>query len=284
MTHHRAQIVLVALILTFVASGTVPATAQRIDRIDRSAPRPSPPEKYKISDNDLQRIGIASGAMLAFPNKCYGDVSISNEFLDRFRSKSFSLEALCLAITSPWVQYHPETGKPLPVSKEFLFEVPECFKNGMPFLDCKFNFDDSSGLKFTDQEQQNIHARATAVDAAVRRVIASGRYATQCGCEDMRWDRTRIKFSSGAYCRVDFAPACLEQMSLRRYRVDSLVPEINGYSFEGVPTKGLTDYGDFDISPRLPRGYAYRIGSPEGDDDSPYVELPPGKRISIGVQ
>jgi hypothetical protein len=73
-------------------------------------------------------------------------------------------------------------------------------------------------------------------------------------------------------------------MSLRRYRVDSLVPEINGYSFEGVPTKGLTDYGDFDISPRLPRGYAYRIGSPEGDDDSPYVELPPGKRISIGVQ
>jgi hypothetical protein len=73
-------------------------------------------------------------------------------------------------------------------------------------------------------------------------------------------------------------------MSQRQYRADSLVPEIDGVAFEGVPTKGLTDYGDFDISPRLPRGYAYRIGSPEGDDDTPYVDLPQGQRIGIGVQ
>src|SRR5215470_3595265 len=215
MTHYCAQIVLVALSLTFVADGTVPATAQRIDRIDRSAPRPSPPEKYKISDNDLQRIGIARGGMLAFPNKCYGDVSISNEFLDRFRSKGFSLEALCLAITSPWVQYHPETGKPLPVSKDFLLEVPDCFRNGTPFLDCKFNYDHSGGQKLTDAGRQEVHARAVEVDAAVRKVIAGGRYATQCACENIRWDRKQIKFSSGAYCRVDVAPACLEGMSSR---------------------------------------------------------------------
>jgi hypothetical protein len=284
MTHNRSHIVLAALALTFVADAAVPAAAQRIDPIDRSAPRPLPPKKYKISENDLQRIGIARGRMQAFPNKCYGEVSISNEFLDRFRSTGFSLEALCLAITSPWVQYNPETGKPLTVSSEFLLEVPNCFKNGMPFLDCKVVFDTSSGLKWTPQEQQNKRARATAVDAAVRKVVASGRYTTQCRCEDMQWDGRQLKFSPGAYCRVDSAPVCLEQMSRQNYRAGSLVPEISGYAFEGVPTKGFTDYGDFDISPRLARGYAYRIGSPEGDDDTPYVDLPPGQRISIGVQ
>jgi hypothetical protein len=73
-------------------------------------------------------------------------------------------------------------------------------------------------------------------------------------------------------------------MSRQKYRIGSLVAETNGYSFENVLTKGATDYGDFDISPRLMRGYAYRIGSPEGDDDTPYVALPPGRRIGIGVQ
>jgi hypothetical protein len=90
--------------------------------------------------------------------------------------------------------------------------------------------------------------------------------------------------SPWTFCRIDLAPACLEQMSRRQYRAGSLLPEIDGYSFGGVPTKGLTDYGDFDISPRVARGYAYRIGSPEGDDDTPYVDLPAGQRISIGVQ
>jgi hypothetical protein len=281
MSHIRARVALAALALALVAGGSVAASAQRFDR---SAPKPQPPLKYNIADNALQRIGIAHGAMPAFPNKCYGDVSVSNEFLDSFRSKGFSLEALCLAIASPWVQYHPETGKPLTVTKDFLLEVPECFKNGAPFLDCKFNFDYSSGLKSTDQERQSIHVRAMAVDAAVRRVIAGGRWATQCRCEDLRWDRKATKVLFGAACRVDLAPACLEQMSQRQYRADSLVTEIDGIAFEGVPTKGLTDYGDFDISPRLARGYAYRIGSPEGDDDTPYVDLPPGQRIGIGVQ
>jgi hypothetical protein len=73
-------------------------------------------------------------------------------------------------------------------------------------------------------------------------------------------------------------------MSRQNYIAGSLVPEIAGYAFDGVPTKGFTDYGDLDISPRLARGYAYRIGSPEGDDHTPYVDLPPGQRISIGVQ
>jgi hypothetical protein len=281
MTYNRAVIVFAAFLLVLGPSSTSPVTAQ--SRFDRSGPRPPPAEKYRISDSDLRDIGIAHGAMPALPNKCYENVSISNEFLQRFTTKGFSLEALCLAITSPWVQYHPETGRPLAVSKDFLLVVPDCFKNGAPFLDCKFNYDHTSGLKFVDAGQ-DVHARAMAVDAAVRRVIASGRYGTQCGCENMRWTRDQLELASRPYCRVDVAPACLEQMSRQKYRIGSLVAETNGYSFENVLTKGATDYGDFDISPRLMRGYAYRIGSPEGDDDTPYVALPPGRRIGIGVQ
>jgi hypothetical protein len=284
MIRSRDRLALVALALTFVVSSVMPAPAQSRDRIDRSAPRPPPNVKYIVSDSDLQRYGIARGHAQAFPNKCYGDVSISDEFLDRFRSNGFSLESLCLAITSPWVQYNIETGRPLTVTKEFLVEVPKCFKNGAPFLDCRVGFDHATGLKLTDQAQQEVRARAVAVDAAVRRLIAGGRYANQCSCEDMRWDRRQIKFSPGASCRVDAAPACLEQMSRQSYRAGALVPETSGYAFEGVPTKGYTDYGDFDISPRLARGYVYRIGSPEGDDDTPFEDLAPGRRINIGVQ
>jgi hypothetical protein len=283
MVRSSLHFVLVTLVITLVVYKAVPALAQDIDR---SAPPPRPPERYKVTDNDLRNIGIARGTLPALPNKCYGDVSISDEFLERFREIGFSLETICLAISSPWVQFHPETGMPLKVSEEFLLEVPQCFKNGKPFLDCKFNFDHASGWKLTDQGRQHIRTRAIAVDEAVRSVIASGRYVAQCRCGDIRWGpHTVIK--SEARCRFDFAPACLEQISRQNaeeLRAGALVPEINGFAFEGLPTKGATDYGDFDISPRLLRGYAYRIGSPEGDDDTPYVELPPGRRIGIGVQ
>jgi hypothetical protein len=284
MTRYRAHFVIAALALAVAADAAAPASAQRMERGDRSASRQ--PTKYRISPGELQRIGIARGAMPAFPNKCYGDVSVSNEFFDQFRARGFSLEALCLAITSPWVQYNPETGRPLAVTREFLLEVPGCFKNGAPFLDCRFNFDHSGGQRMSPQDQQHTHERAAAVDSAMRRIIAGGRFANQCRCEDMQWDpgRKEVRFSPRASCRVDLAPVCLEQMSRRAYHAGALVTEFTGYGFEGLFIKGATDYGEFDVSSRLPRGYGYRIGSPEGDDDAPYVDLPPGQRIGIGVQ
>jgi hypothetical protein len=283
MAHNRIRIVLAACILAFVCCGGVsaPSTAQEFDR---SAPRPAPAQKYKLSDDELRSMGVARGDVPAFPNKCYGSVSISNEFLAPFRARGFSLEAVCLAITSPWVQYNPETGKPLPVSKDFLFVVPDCFKSGTPFLDCEFNHDHASGLKRTDAGRQGVHTRAVEVDAAVRRIIASGRFGNQCACDSLRWQGSQLRIAAGAACRVDAAPACLEQMSGRQIRTGSLVFETEGIAFENVPTKGLTDYGGFDILPRLARGYAYRIGSPEGDDDTPYVTLPPGRKIEVGTQ
>jgi hypothetical protein len=274
MIPFRTPTVLAALAVTLVAHAAVPAAAQ-----------PRAPAKYRISDVELWRNGIAHGAMAAFPNRCYRDVSISENFVDSFRSRGFSLQALCLAITSPWIQYHVETRKPLMSTMDFLLEVPECFKNGTPFRDCRFTFD-IFGMRLTDKDQQRFRTLAGTVDDAVQRDLLNGRYKTQCRCEDMQWDASlkMVKFASLAYCRVDVAPPCLEQMSRGAYRAGSLVEEVTGEKFDAVPREGAIYYGAFDISPRLPRGYAYRLHAPEGDDDSPYPDFPAGQRIRIGVQ
>jgi hypothetical protein len=55
----------------------------------------------------------------------------------------------------------------------------------------------------------------------------------------------------------------------------------DGIHFKWTPLKGFTDYGPFDISPELPHGYAHRIGSPEGDDDSPFLDVTPGTKLNV---
>jgi hypothetical protein len=264
--------------LTF---GLAPAIgqAQRSDDDSSRWSRLPPPKKYKVSDEYLHSIGLAFGDMPAFPNKCYGDLSISDAFFTPFKARGFSLQALCLAITSPWITYDPETGKPLTVvSQGYLLQVPDCFRNGTPFLDCKMNFDTTGGTAPEARE------RALQVDAAVRKIIANGGYASECSCDDVRWLKDFNKFSFRRACRVDSAPVCMERMSHGKVRSGSFVFEEDGYSFENVPTKGATDYGGFDISPQFSRGYVYRIGSPEGDDDQPYQDLPPGRKIAIGPE
>ena len=107
---------LIGIFISF-ASALTPAIGQA-QQLDNDASRWSrlpPPKKYKVSDEYLHSIGLAFGDMPAFPNKCYDDLSISDEFFAQFKARGFSLHALCLAITSPWVTYDPETGKPLTV-------------------------------------------------------------------------------------------------------------------------------------------------------------------------
>ena len=128
------------------------------------------------------------------------------------------------------------------------------------------------------------HERAVQVDAAVRKIIANGGYASECSCEDVRWQKDYNRFSFRRACRVDSAPVCMERMSRGKVRLGTFVFEEDGSTFQNVPTKGYTDYGGFDISPQLPRGYVYRIGSPEGDDEQPYQELPPGRKIAVGPE
>jgi hypothetical protein len=270
-----------SVILLGLGWGLTPAIGQaQRSGGDAAAPGSHFPtlKKYNVSDEYLHQMGLAFGGMPAFPNKCYGDLSISDDFFAPFKARGFSLQALCLAITSPWVTQDPETGKPLTVvSQGYLLQVPNCFRNGTPFLDCVFNFNSTGGTR------QETRQRAIQVDAAVRKIIANGGYASECSCEDVRWMKDRDSFALRKGCRVDFAPVCMERMSRGKVRAGAFVFEAEGYSFENV-TKGGTDYGGFDISPQLPRGYAYRIGSPEGDDEQPYQDLAPGRKIAVGPE
>ena len=96
--------------------------------------------------------------------------------------------------------------------------------------------------------------------------------------------KTTIDFHSDERAESTLAPVCMERMSRGKVRLGTFVFEEDGSTFQNVPTKGYTDYGGFDISPQLPRGYVYRIGSPEGDDEQPYQELPPGRKIAVGPE
>ena len=83
--------------------------------------------------------------------------------------------------------------------------------------------------------------RAVQVDAAIRKIIANGGYASECSCDDVRWLKDSNKFSFRRACRVDSAPVCMERMSRGKValarsclrRMDTL---------QNVPTIGDTDW------------------------------------------
>jgi uncharacterized protein YraI len=131
---------------------------------------------------DLRRLGIAmdsygvdSKYTKAFETGCYyyGDggygISLSDQFLDRFRVRGFSRRSLCMALVSQ-AKFDPETGRRLPtyilvnpqslalhggkgwpgdVTDELPLDVPDCFKNGLPYTDCQMQFDMMSGQRIS---------------------------------------------------------------------------------------------------------------------------------------
>jgi len=253
-----------------------------------------------------ERVGDFGLPGRSYPNKCYFEpnyeLSLSNKKLAYFQARGFSLEALCLAITSP-VHYDPETGKPLPVAipaavedgnrtrkaiypdaKLFMFVLspPDCFKNGTPLLDCRVAYDPIEGVKFTTAEQQEEHLRRVKADQWIRKVISGPGYDKECTCNQIEISNAQVDQGSlriRERCRVDAFPACARAWVAGQDPVGSLVIDVeNGYTLEKrfKPAEPLlgTAYGGIEISPKVPHGYAYRIGMPEGDDDLPN-ELPP---------
>ena len=52
--------------------------------------------------------------------------------------------------------------------------------------------------------------------------------------------------------------------------------------FPELFAKLITVNESFNISPRLPRGYAHSIIAPEGEDESEFLHLNSGDKIGIG--
>src|SRR5262249_36424594 len=103
-----------------------------------------------------------------FPNKCFSNInntfSVSIELFAGFKWLGFTVESVCLGLLSQ-TRYDPETGRRLPsyihvdteelarelredparknpnfgigsISEEAPLDLPDCFKNGTPYIDC----------------------------------------------------------------------------------------------------------------------------------------------------
>lgn len=136
-------------------------------------------------------------------------ISFSDQFFERYRRRGFTRESLCLALVSQ-TRFDPETGKRLPtyvlvhpkrldaalkgkvrtkltkadldmlsesgvMTDELPLLVPDCFKNGTPFLDCTMRFGLTSGVPVRAVTRTRFRDFGTAWDRQVVDAIKSGK-------------------------------------------------------------------------------------------------------------
>ena len=181
---------------------------------------------------ELAGLGLALRVpgVAPFPNSCgpAGNrrITISDSLLQRFTARGFTLESVCLAVSSS-VRFNSETGRPLFIAvvgrgqneMEFPLSFPACFRNGVPYLECEQRFDAWDGSALKRNETADRRAFAQRLDAYLRGYI----------------QRERV---SGP-----FKPEVLKR--------EELVGSV---------------YEWFLATPALPRGYGYALHGPEGED------------------
>jgi hypothetical protein len=224
----------------------------------------------------------------AGPNKCFYEpdrvLAVSDFMLKHFEERGFSLRALCLALQST-LRYDPGTGKQLPIAvaarrsrggnslepigSEILLNVPDCFRNGTPLIDCPRNFDASFGTKEDDPDR--LRRDALDEDAKIRAFIRRGGYARVCGCSELRvqsWGELLLPDN----CHLDTFPACARQIRTDPDPAGRLVKESATPLIVGL---GLSSYyaAGVEISTSLPRGYGGSLGTEGGDPDTEDVTL-----------
>jgi hypothetical protein len=169
----------IALILSIVAGCCLPFGA--------AAQTPNP--LVFDSPNQLKRYGIGfrgigtEDVKIHFPTRCYyygdggWDISISDDLLATYKAQGFSRRSACMALVSG-IRFNPENGKRLTsyilmdrklikngqptdagaMSDALPLSLPSCFKNGLPYSDCAWNFDPMSGKKLSAQQTAKFKA------------------------------------------------------------------------------------------------------------------------------
>ncbi|MER9018976.1 hypothetical protein [Mesorhizobium sp. M0898] len=109
------------------------------------------------------------------------DVAVSDQMLAHFKQRGFSLATLCLAITTP-MTIDLATGIDLPwlaLSKSaaysewvVLLNVPDCFRNGTPLLDCPVNFDWYWPTLPGDSDPTSYRSDGELIDERVKKFMA----------------------------------------------------------------------------------------------------------------
>ena len=141
------------------------------------------------SPTKLKRFGIGfrgigtDDVKIHFPTRCYyygdggWDISISDDLLAAYKAQGFSRRSACMALVST-VRFNPENGRRLAtyilidpkffkkgeppgagaISDELPLSLPSCFKGGLPYSDCAWNFDPISGKKLSAQQTAKFKA------------------------------------------------------------------------------------------------------------------------------
>ena len=281
---------------------------------------PPPPKKILVDAIQLRRAGVAlerKRGDFVFPYRCYEDVTISEQLLRHYRARGFSLVTLCMAMRANWMVYHPETGEALtiaalrrpgakasddsPAERLFLLDIPDCFANGTPYSDCNFNYE----VTARGRENSSFYReKARKIDAGIRALLRSQRFTSECTCSDLEASTETIssivgprgrlvntpmpsfRIKTGRTCYIDKVPDCAERLSRGRFAAGTLRFELEANDFAEMLRVTIERLGLLnewiEISPRLPRGYAYTLIRPEGEDEQPYTELPTGERIGPG--
>jgi len=261
-----------------------------------------PLQRVPMTAEELRNVGIdlriidprhsTSGGFYekrgGFPNKCYynpsSELSISDAMLRHFEARGFSLQSLCLAMQST-LRYDPETGKQLPLAAavqpgspgqppeaigryEVVLNVPDCFKNGTPLIDCVHSYDASFGTANKDPERSR--RLALEEDGKIRAFIAGGGYARECGCNDIRFSTNNVRLADD--CSLDSLPVCAGAPDDPN-PAGRLVKK----SGSGLMKRArvLSSYygGGIEISPALPNGYGYSLTTEGGDPEKIDVKL-----------
>jgi hypothetical protein len=157
------------------------------------------------------------------------------------------------------------------MTEEQPLAVPPCFKNGTPYLDCTWRFGLLKGKPFRDAETLSFKELGQAIDRQMKDAIASG--------QPIGFARSGTEYADH------------DGYLVRRGRIDTL----SDGAYEGqpenlrVPQAMLdtdTDLTWYDVSPKLPRGYAYAFFAQQPADPAFSLEALEPKRESqrVGTQ
>ena len=139
-----------------------------------------------------QGIALARSRVRPFPNSCRSAgnarLTISDQLLERFRARGFTLESVCLGLSSR-VRFDPESGRQLPLAavdeQEVPLNLPNCFRNGVADLECNARVDTWWGSTLKRNEQAESREFANRFDAMVRQHIARNRVSGVFKVEDL---------------------------------------------------------------------------------------------------
>ncbi len=152
----------------------------------------------RMTANELAAQGLAVRElrMRPFPNSCAAAgnprISIADAFLKHFQSRGFTLESLCLGLSSA-IHFDPETGKQLPLAHLYQLKdsresviplnLPDCFRNAVSDLDCNSRYD--TWERFKLEPHDNPRSFAIKFDAMVRQYIRQNRISGVFRVEDL---------------------------------------------------------------------------------------------------